>query len=81
MSHTLDVLQPGDEAVVSAINCEPEAAQRLMEMGLLPGTPIQVVRFAPLGDPIEILMRGYHFSLRKVEAAGIVVETSPLKKP
>lgn len=73
MLHTLDSLKPGDNVVISAINCEPEAAQRLMEMGLLPGTPIRVVRFAPLGDPIEILMRGYHLSLRKAEAAGITV--------
>jgi ferrous iron transport protein A len=45
-----------------------------MEMGLLPGTPIQVVRYAPLGDPIEIMLRGYHLSLRRAEAVGIVVE-------
>jgi len=74
MSRSLDSLQPGDEGVVKALECDPEAAQRLMEMGLLPGTPIKVVRFAPLGDPIEILMRGYHLSLRKAEAAGIHVE-------
>ena len=45
-----------------------------MEMGLLPGTPIKVVRFAPLRDPIEIVIRGYHLSLRRAEAAAIVVE-------
>ncbi len=76
MSRTLDSLQPGDEAVILTLECEPEAAHRLMEMGLLPGTPIKIVRYAPLGDPIEILMRGYHLSLRRAEALGIMVETA-----
>ena len=75
MAQMLDSLKPGDESVVRALDCEPEASQRLMEMGLLPGTPIKVVRFAPLGDPMEILMRGYHLSLRKAEAAGITVDS------
>lgn len=74
MLRTLDSLKPGDEGVVTNLDCEPEAAQRLMEMGLLPGTPIKVVRYAPLGDPIEILMRGYHLSLRKAEASGIQIQ-------
>ena len=74
MACTLDSLKPGDAGVVTALDCDPEATHRLMEMGLLPGTPIKVVRFAPLGDPIEILMRGYHLSLRKAEASGSLVE-------
>ena len=74
MLRTLDSLKPGNEGVVTLLNCDPEASHRLMEMGLLPGTPIKVVRFAPLGDPIEILMRGYHLSLRKAEASSILVE-------
>jgi len=43
-------------------------------MGLLPGTTIEIVRFAPMGDPIELKIRGYHLSLRKEEAKGILVE-------
>lgn len=74
MSRTLDSLKPGDEAVVRSLDGEPEAFGRLMEMGLLPGTQVKVVRYAPLGDPIEIVIRGYHLSLRRLEAAGIVVE-------
>lgn len=74
MARTLNSLQPGDEAIVQALNGEPEANGRLMEMGLLPGTPVKVVRFAPMGDPMEILLRGYHLSLRRDEAADIVVE-------
>jgi Fe2+ transport system protein FeoA len=74
MSRTLDQLQAGDETRVLELNGAEDTAHRLMEMGLLPGTPIQVVRFAPLGDPIEISVRGYHLSLRRTEAADIVVE-------
>jgi ferrous iron transport protein A len=74
MSRTLDSLQAGDEARVLELRGEAEASHRLMEMGLLPGTPIKVVRFAPLGDPVEITVRGYHLSLRRAEAAGIVIE-------
>ena len=47
---------------------------RLKEMGLLPGTTITLVRTAPMGDPIEIKLRGYHLSLRKSEAAFVLVE-------
>ncbi len=48
---------------------------RLREMGLLPGTAVTFVRSAPLGDPIEIKVRGYHLSLRREEADQITVET------
>jgi Fe2+ transport system protein FeoA len=44
-----------------------------MEMGLLPGTSVELVRFAPLGDPVEIKLRNYHLSLRKLEAEKIFV--------
>jgi ferrous iron transport protein A len=46
-----------------------------MEMGMLPGTVVDVVRFAPLGDPLEIRLRGYHLSLRKRDAEQIWVQT------
>lgn len=52
---------------------------RLREMGLLPGTSIQLIRAAPLGDPLEIKVRGYHLTLRKSEAEHIVVEPSSAK--
>jgi ferrous iron transport protein A len=48
-------------------------SRRLMEMGLLPGTRIHVVRVAPLGDPLELRVRGYSLSLRRAEAAQITV--------
>jgi ferrous iron transport protein A len=47
---------------------------RLREMGLLPGTTVTFVRAAPLGDPLEFKLRGYHLTLRREEAAQIIVE-------
>lgn len=76
MQTTLDKLQPGDEAVVLEMRGEDGTIERLMEMGLIEGTSIRLQKFAPLGDPLEIVMRGYHLSLRRHEAAGITVEKS-----
>ena len=50
---------------------------RLREMGLLPGTTVTLVRAAPMGDPLEIKVRGYHLTLRKSEADHVVVEANP----
>ena len=71
---TLDQLVPGDKARIIEVRGDDEAADRLMEMGLVEETEIHVVRFAPLGDPIEIAVRGYHLTLRKVEAKNVEVE-------
>jgi len=76
MPTTLDTLRPGDRATIEELRGAAETTSRLMEMGLVIGTPIEIVKYAPLGDPIEILVRGYHFSLRRAEAAEIVVSTS-----
>ena len=71
---TLADLKPGDHARIIEIVGDDEAADRLMEMGLVEETPLEVIRFAPLGDPIEIAVRGYHLTLRKVEAKNVEVE-------
>jgi ferrous iron transport protein A len=63
----------GTTATVAEINVLPASRPRLMEMGLLVGTPIELVRFAPLGDPVEIKVRGYHLTLRRHEADQILV--------
>ena len=63
----------GTRGVVAEIKVPPENRGRLMEMGLLVGTAIELVRFAPLGDPLEIKVRGYHLTLRKHEAEQIWV--------
>ena len=49
---------------------------RLREMGLVPGTTVTLVRAAPMGDPLEIKVRGYNLTLRKSEAAAVLVETA-----
>ncbi|HEV2209297.1 MAG TPA: FeoA family protein [Verrucomicrobiae bacterium] len=63
----------GQSATVAEINVPPASRPRLMEMGLLVGTPVELVRFAPLGDPVEIKIRGYNLTLRKQEAEQILV--------
>jgi ferrous iron transport protein A len=63
----------GASAVVSEIKLPPANRPRLMEMGLLVGTTIELVRFAPLGDPVEIKVRGYNLTLRRHEADQILV--------
>lgn len=74
-----EVLQPltsvavGHAATVAEIKLPPASRPRLMEMGLLVGTRVELVRFAPLGDPVEIKVRGYNLTLRKHEAEQIFV--------
>ncbi len=70
----LSELSVGASAVVREYPKTGNAALRLREMGLLVGTSIKLVRLAPFGDPIEIKVRGYHLTLRKSEAAEVVVE-------
>ena len=65
---SLTSLAAGASAVVAEIRVPPEHRGRLLEMGLLVGTPIQLIRFAPLGDPVEIKVRGYNLTMRKHEA-------------
>jgi ferrous iron transport protein A len=69
----LTSIAPGAKATVAEINVSPASRARLMEMGLLVGTAVELVRFAPLGDPVEIKMRGYNLTLRKHEAELIFV--------
>ena len=74
-----DTLQPltsvalGTAATVVEIKLPPESRPRLMEMGLLVGTQVELVRFAPLGDPVEIKFRGCRLMLHKHEAESILV--------
>ena len=72
-SRPLTLLAPGSKGVVTAIHILPVHRARLLEMGLLVGTPVEVIRFAPLGDPIEIRIRGYNLSLRRHEAELVMV--------
>ncbi len=69
----LTSLEAGRRATVTEIKLAPTERSRLLEMGLLVGTAVELVRFAPLGDPVEIKVRGYHLTLRKHEAEQITV--------
>ena len=66
---TLDLCAVGSRLRVVDVEGEPFVARRLMEMGLVPGTVVEVLRQAPLGDPIEIRLRGYRLTLRRTESA------------
>lgn len=71
---SLAELAVGDAATVRRVGGERRIVVRLLEMGLVPGTVVEVRRRAPLGDPIELRVRGYALSIRRAEAAGILVE-------
>jgi Fe2+ transport system protein FeoA len=70
---TLKDVNPGQVCVIEGIGKKSSLRKRIIDMGLTIGTKIEVRKLAPLGDPIEILIRGYHLSLRKAEAAEVFV--------
>jgi ferrous iron transport protein A len=74
VSRRLVELGPGDRARIVAVRGDPDAARRLMDLGLIRGTPVEVMRRAPLGDPIEVRLRGFMLTLRAAEAEHITVE-------
>ena len=71
---TLDRLKPGQKANIVRVSSAGPIRRRIAEMGVVRGTLVEVVRIAPLGDPIEVKVKGYHLSLRKKEAAAITVK-------
>jgi ferrous iron transport protein B len=78
---TLKELNPGQGGVILSVGNQSGAVRRrLVDMGLTPGTAVAVKRIAPFGDPIEIRLRGYELSLRKDDAARIVVDDIPLRR-
>lgn len=68
---TLDRLEPGKSAKVARLAGEGAVKRRIMDMGITKGVEVTVRKVAPLGDPIEITVRGYELSLRRDEAAKI----------
>lgn len=71
---TLDQLPVGEEARVVRLHGQGAVKRRIMEMGLTRGTRVLVRKLAPLGDPMELTVRGYELSLRKADAALIEIE-------
>jgi ferrous iron transport protein A len=77
----LSELAVGASAVVREFPKSGAAFVRLREMGLVAGTKVTLVRTAPLGDPLELKVRGYHLTLRKSEAEHVIVETEEVRNP
>ena len=71
---TLDRLKPGKKASIVKVGSEGAIRRRMADMGMVRGTTVEVVKVAPLGDPIEVKVKGYNLSLRKDEAAAITIE-------
>jgi ferrous iron transport protein A len=69
----LSDLRPGDRATIGRLDGDGPIRRRLLELGLTPGTPVTLVRLAPLRDPIEIRVRGYQLCVRRAEADAVWV--------
>ena len=67
-------LKPGRKGKITKISGSGSIHRRILDMGIVKGAEIEVERVAPLGDPLEVKIKGYHLSLRKDEAANIFVE-------
>lgn len=74
MARTLAELGERERGRVTAVEGDADAVRRLMDMGLIRGTTVEVIRRAPLGDPIEVRLRGFMLTLRRAEAEHITVE-------
>ena len=71
---TLSQLKVGESGTVTAVNGEGAIRRRLFDMGITPGAEVSLRKKAPLGDPIEIAIRGYELTLRKAEAAHVEIK-------
>lgn len=76
MEKILSELKAGESGRIKKIFGEGALHKKLLDMGIIKGTKIEVTKVAPLGDPVDIKIKGYHLSLRKEEAAQILVETN-----
>ena len=74
MQKTLDTFTSLEKGVVKLVGGEGKIKRRLFDMGITPGAEITMRKKAPLGDPIEVTLRGYELTLRKTEAACVIME-------
>ena len=79
MEKTLDKLVIGEYGEVKFIGGEGRVRRRMLDMGITPGTEVYLRKMAPLGDPIEITIRGYELTLRKAEACLVLVDVKGVK--
>jgi Fe2+ transport system protein FeoA len=75
MEKRLNAFAPNEKGIVKTVVAEGKIRRRLFDMGVTPGAEIVMVKTAPLGDPIEVNVRGYELSLRKSEAETVLLET------
>lgn len=75
MQKTVNEMSIGERAVVIGLGCSGALRRRIIDMGITPGANIIMRKAAPMGDPIEINVRGYELSIRRSEAKEITVET------
>jgi len=80
MLKTLDQFKIGESGVIKKVDGEGLLRRRLFDMGVTPGAQVYLRKKAPLGDPLEVTIRGYELTLRKTEAALILLETEDKKK-
>ncbi len=71
---TLSQLKPRERGTIVQIKGQGAVRRRLLDMGLVSGAEVEIVRVAPLGDPVEFTVKGYNLSLRKSEATNVTVE-------
>jgi Fe2+ transport system protein FeoA len=74
MSIPLSELKPGQKGQIEKVAGDGAVKRRIRDMGVTTGSLVEVVRVAPMGDPIDVKIKGYHLSLRKQEAADIQVK-------
>ncbi|RJS76277.1 iron transporter [Candidatus Bathyarchaeota archaeon] len=74
MQKKLSELKTGEKAIIIQVQGSGALRRRLLDMGLVRGTEIEMVRKSPLGDPLEFLVKGYNLSLRKMECENVYVE-------
>ncbi|MCK4723272.1 MAG: ferrous iron transport protein A [Dehalococcoidia bacterium] len=72
----LSEMKPGEKGRIGQVSGSGQVHRRLLDMGIIPQTMVEVERIAPMGDPIWIRLKGYQLSLRKNEAANIFVEVA-----
>ena len=77
---TLKDTKIGESVIVERLNGEGALRQHFLDMGVIPGTEISVVKYAPMGDPVELLVQGYKLTLRLADAAKIEVAPAPREK-
>lgn len=78
---TLDQVVPGSSVVIEKVGGARSFRRRLMELGLIPGIEVEVLRIAPFGDPMELSVRGCNLSIRAAEARQVEVERTPSEAP